>query len=64
MFKRKTDTLTRAQVDQLLGNVAVEMAIAGGQVLREQFGFTAEQLKVWMDAMTARAKKNREEGKG
>lgn len=64
MFGRKKQTFTRAQVDQLLGNVATEMALAGGQVLRERFGFSAEQIKVWLDATLARAKENREEGKG
>jgi hypothetical protein len=63
MFGRK-NTLTRAQVDQLLGNVATEMALAGGQVLRDQFGFSSDQIKTWLDATTARAQKNREGSRG
>ena len=63
MLGRKKGTFTRAQVDQLLGNVATELALAGGQVLRERFGFSAEQIKVWLDAMLVQARRNREEGK-
>jgi len=43
------------------GNAAIELSLAGGQVLSEEFGFTEEQVKRWMDKTLERAKQNREE---
>jgi len=53
--------ITRAKAGQMAGNVAIEMSIAGGQVLREVFGFDEEQVKKWIDLTVERAKKNRGE---
>lgn len=48
-----------ADVQRLLGNVSIELTMAGMQVLREQFEFTPEQSQAWLDATLARARKNR-----
>ncbi len=62
MSERK-NTLARqaeALARRLAGNVAMELGIAGAEVLREKFGFTPEQIAAWMAAMIERAKQNRE----
>jgi len=51
-------------VRNLAGNVAIEMGIAGGQILREEFGFEEDQIKRWIDLTLERAKKNRGENVG
>jgi len=45
---------------QRLEVLAVEIALAGGQVLQDQFGFTTEQVAKWVDALLEQAKFNRE----
>ena len=57
---RLVEPRPKSEIRQLLGQVAIEMTIAGGQVLREEFGFTQEQTKRWIELTTERAKKNRE----
>jgi len=39
--------------------LAVELGLAGGEVLKQNFGFTDEQVARWLDAVLDRAKKNR-----
>lgn len=51
---------TPSAIDQRLGVLAQELAYAGAQVLREQFGFSEEQATAWVDAMLKQAKANRE----
>lgn len=54
---------TRNQTDpcaQRLSNLAIELTLAGGQVLREDFGFDENQVNLWLDKMLIRAQKNRE----
>ena len=53
--------ITKARAERIAGNVAIEMGIAGAQVLREAFGFDEEQVKRWIDLTLERAKKNRGE---
>lgn len=45
--------------DDRLGVLAVELGLAGGEVLQEHFGFTVEQTAKWLDLMLSRAKVNR-----
>ena len=45
--------------DERLGLLAVELGLAGGEVLQQDFGFTPEQVADWMDKMLNRAKVNR-----
>jgi len=45
--------------DERLGLLAVELGLAGGEVLQEHFGFTPAQVARWMDLMLDRAKVNR-----
>lgn len=42
-----------------LENLAAELAIAAGQTLKDEFGFTTEQIMTFQDAWLARARKNR-----
>ena len=51
-----------ADVQRLMGNVSIELTMAGMQILAEQFSFTPEQNRAWLDATLARAKANREQG--
>lgn len=60
MSERKALELAEKTARRLAGNVAIEMNLAGGQVLREEFGFTHEQIKRWVDLTIERARKNRE----
>lgn len=45
--------------DDRLAILAVELGLAGGEVLQEHFGFTVEQTAKWLDLMLDRAKVNR-----
>jgi len=61
MISEKTALeLAEKTARRLAGNVSIEMNLAGGQVLREEFGFTQEQIKRWADLTIERAKNNRE----
>ncbi len=42
--------------DDRLAVLAVELGLAGGEVLQEHFGFTVEQTAKWLDLMLTRAK--------
>lgn len=42
---------------------SLELSIAGCAVLRETFGFSAEQAEQWLDQTIAKANKTREEAK-
>ena len=45
--------------DDRLAILAVEIGLAGGEVLQEKFGFTPEQTAQWLDLMLDKAKVNR-----
>jgi len=47
------------QKNQQLQILAVELALAGGEVLKEEFNFTDAQVALWMDKLLNRAKTNR-----
>ena len=49
----------QSEQDDRLAILAVELGLAGGEVLRRDFGFTEEQVTRWLDAMLDRAKTNR-----
>ena len=63
MNQARAKALAETMARKLAGNVAVELTIAGAEILRERFGFTPEQSNEWMAATMERAKQNRE-GKG
>lgn len=42
-----------------MGLLAVELGLAGGEILKEKFNFTDRQVAEWMDLMLDRAKVNR-----
>lgn len=52
----------RAEQDQRMATLAMELGVAGTAVLVEEFGFTAEQAQRWFDLMIERAKANRTAG--
>lgn len=65
-FRRGNEMLTKMiaglhkpKVDDRLPILAVELGLAGGEVLRRDFGFTEEQVTQWLDAMLTQAKVNR-----
>ena len=45
--------------DDRLAVLAVELGLAGGEVLQDHFGFTVEQTAKWLDLMLDKAKVNR-----
>jgi hypothetical protein len=45
--------------DGRLSALAIELGLAGLQVLREEFAFSEEQATEWLEKMLARAKVNR-----
>lgn len=47
------------QTDDRLAILAVELGLAGGEVLQEHFDFTIEQTAKWLDLMLNRAELNR-----
>lgn len=59
--KPKQPTIQHLQqaADQRLANLAMELGVAGTQVLIESFGFTPAQAESWFDQTLARAKANR-----
>ena len=44
---------------QRLSNLALELTLAAGQVLKEDFDFNENQVNEWLDKTLARAKTNR-----
>lgn len=46
---------------QRLSNLAIELGLVGGQVLREEFDFDENQVNEWLDKTIVRAKQNRGE---
>lgn len=42
-----------------LQNLSWEISVAGGQVLREHFGFTAEQASQWLELLAKQVEANR-----
>lgn len=45
--------------DDRLAILAVELGLAGGEVLQEHFGFSVEQTAKWLDLVLNRAELNR-----
>lgn len=66
--KKKENTVTgQSGLDQRphdyseqMQTLAIEMAIAGGQVLKDLWGFDDRGIAIWMDAMLTVAKTNRQ----
>lgn len=50
---------TKPAKDDRLATLAVELGLAGAQVLQEEFGFTQKQATIWLDKMLDKAKVNR-----
>lgn len=59
-FKRALDTARLNVYQRRLQKLAWEIALAGGQILQEDFGFTKEQTAQWLEKTIERAKTNRE----
>lgn len=51
--------MNKPKTDDRLAILAVELGLAGGEVLRRDFGFSEEQVTRWLDAMLDQAKVNR-----
>jgi len=51
----------KSQTDARLGALAVELGLAGVQVLREEFGFDETRANEWLEKMIARAQANRKQ---
>ena len=47
--------------DQRLATLAVELGLAGAQVLREEFGFDEARANEWLQKVIARAQSNRKQ---
>lgn len=45
--------------DDRLATLAVELGLAGAQVLQEDFGFSPAMSAIWLDKMLEKAKVNR-----
>lgn len=60
MARRKARPSRNAPPDPRLGVLAQEMGLAAAQTLKEEFGFTPDEIARFMDAWLARAKANRE----
>lgn len=60
LFNKMMANLHKPKVtDDRLAILAVELGLAGGEVLQEHFGFTQEQTARWLDLMLDRAKVSR-----
>lgn len=61
MLNRMLDNLPnpKPKPDDRLAILAVELGLAGGEVLQRDFNFTQEQTARWLDAMLDQAKVNR-----
>lgn len=51
--------VTKNNDDDRLSALAIELGLAGLQVLREEFAFSEEQAAEWLEKMIARARVNR-----
>lgn len=49
----------RPKQDDRLAILAVELGLAGAEVLQEDFGFTSQMAATWLDKMLNKAKVNR-----
>lgn len=58
MKPKATDKLDSPAGDRL-AILAVELGLAGGEVLRDEFDFTEAQVTLWLDKMLDKAKANR-----
>jgi hypothetical protein len=59
--RRRTRVLTRHQADnKRMAVLATELAMAGAQVLQEDFGFNEQMTNTWIQKMVARAEANRD----
>jgi hypothetical protein len=58
-IKQPTTQQVQQAADRRLANLAMELGVAGTQVLIESFGFSQEQAQDWFDKMLARARANR-----
>lgn len=58
-FLTRLREATRPKQDDRLALLAVELGIAGAQVLQDDFGFTQKQAAEWLDKMLDKAKVNR-----
>lgn len=59
VFDRMLSNITKPAKDDRLAILAVELGLAGAQVLQEDFNFTQEQATLWLDKMLDKAKVNR-----
>lgn len=59
VFDKMLSGITKPKPDDRLAMLAVELGIAGAQVLQEDFGFTPQMTAIWLDKMLDRAKVNR-----
>jgi len=57
--RRNDDDRPRPDGQDRLSALAIELGLAGVQVLREEFSFTEAQATEWLEKMLARAKVNR-----
>ena len=58
-FMRNFIRRNKTAKNERIALLAVELGLAGGEVLKEEFGFTNDQIARWMDKMLDRAKVNR-----
>ena len=58
-FMRNFIRRNKTAENERIALLAVELGLAGGEVLKEEFGFTNDQIARWMDKMLDRAKVNR-----
>ena len=58
-FLSKALSQTKQAKDDRLALLAVELGIAGAQVLQEDFGFTQQMAAIWLDKMLDKVKVNR-----
>ena len=58
-FMRNFIRRNKTAENERIALLAVELGLAGGEVLKEEFGFTTDQIARWMDMMLDRAKVNR-----
>lgn len=51
---------TQHEMDNALSRLVMELQVAGAEVLRDEFGFSQEQVSEWVEKVLARAEANRE----
>lgn len=59
LLGKMLNNLNPPKPDDRLGLLAVEIGLAGAQVLQEDYGFTQAQSAEWLDKMLSKAKVNR-----